>query len=223
MLSFDFLPAIMTGLTVAVLHAALPTHWLPFVLAARSQRWTYKKTFSILLIAGTGHILTTTLIGAAVVWFGIKLHQNFEKGMVLIAVFSVLAFGIYNIWSHFKGSKHSHCDHAHPHHHDYNKTAKDGWAILSLLSLLTFSPCEAFLPVYVSAWPLGWIGFGVLSLVLALGTLVAMTVFMTIVYYGSAKLKLTWLEENEKLVMGAALILLSLMIYLTEIQIPHQH
>ena len=28
------------GLVTAFLHAALPTHWLPFVLVGRAQRWT---------------------------------------------------------------------------------------------------------------------------------------------------------------------------------------
>src|SRR5262249_6816494 len=35
----------------------------------------------------------------------------------------------------------------------------DRTAILSLLALLTFSPCEGFLPVYVSAIRFGWGGF----------------------------------------------------------------
>lgn len=213
----------MTGLTVSLLHASLPTHWLPFVLASRTQKWSYKKTFSILLIAGSGHILTTTLIGAGVVWFGIQLHDSFEKILVSFAAISVFTFGAYNIYQHYRGERHSHCDNTQPHHHDFNNTAKDGWAVLSLLSLLTFSPCESFLPVYVSAWPLGWSGFVVMSVVLAVGTLLAMTAFMTVMFFGSMKLKLAWLEDNEKLIIGIMLLLLSVMIYLTEIQFPHNH
>jgi nickel/cobalt transporter (NicO) family protein len=219
----DFLPAIITGLTVAALHASLPTHWLPFVLASRTQKWSYRKTFSILMIAGIGHVLTTTLIGALVVWFGVKISENFEQTLVFVSAASVFAFGAYNILQHFRGHKHSHCDSTNPHHHDFNKTASDGWAILSLLALLTFSPCESFLPVYISAWHLGWAGFGVLSLVLGLGTLFAMTVFMTIVYFGYAKLKLHWLENYEKLIFGIMLLLLSLAVYATEIIFPHSH
>lgn len=223
MISFEFIPAILTGLTVAVLHASLPTHWLPFVLAARTQKWSYKKTFSILMIAGLGHVVTTTLLGALVVWFGVEIHERYGFILVSVAASGVFLFGAYNIFQHFRGHKHSHCDNTHPHHHDFNSTASDGWAVLSLLSLLTFSPCESFLPVYVSAWPLGWMGFGILSLVLGVGTLLAMTVFMTIVYFGYAKLKLHWLENNEKLIFGIMLLLLSLMIYVIEVQFPHSH
>jgi len=28
-----------TGLSVAFIHAAIPTHWLPFVVVARAQGW----------------------------------------------------------------------------------------------------------------------------------------------------------------------------------------
>lgn len=224
MLSFEYIPAMITGLTVAVLHASLPTHWLPFVLASRTQKWSYKKTFSILMIAGLGHVLTTTLLGAAVVWFGVKLSEQAGQILVFVAAGGVFAFGAYNIVQHFRGHTHSHCDSTVPHHHhDFSKTASDGWAVLSLLSLLTFSPCESFLPVYVSAWPLGWTGFLVLSMVLGVGTLLAMTVFMTVVYFGSVKLKLHWLENNEKLIFGIMLLFLSLMIYVIEIAVPHSH
>jgi len=223
MIQLELIPVLITGLTVAVLHASLPTHWLPFVLASRSQKWSYKKTFSILLIAGSGHVFTTTLIGAAVIWFGITFHGWLEQWLVSVAALSVALAGFYNIVQHFRGYHHSHCDHSHPHHHDYKKAAKDGWAILSLLSLLTFSPCESFLPIYVSAWPLGWPGFLWLSAILAAGTLIAMTVFMTIVFYGTQQLKLKWLEDYEKLIIGIILVSLSVMIYLTEIIFPHHH
>jgi hypothetical protein len=58
---------------------------------------------------------------------------------------------------------------------------------------------------------------------LAVGTLVAMTVFMTAMYFGAAKIKLHWLENNEKLIFGIILILLSLMVYVVEVLMPHAH
>ena len=227
MIFFELWPSVIAGLTVSVLHAAIPTHWLPFVLAGRSQSWSYKKTISILLIAGLGHVLTTTLIGAAVVWFGVTLNSNFESILIYLSAFSVFCFGLYNIIQYKRGYQHSHCDHVHHHNHDHTRFAKDGWAILSLLSLLTFSPCEAFLPVYVSAWPLGWSGFLVLSVTLAVGTLSAMILFTTLMHISFKKFndqfKFQWLENHEKLVTGLVLILLALVICLTHVLFPHQH
>src|SRR3712207_8841841 len=40
-----------------------PTHWLPFVLTARVQRWGKLKTLGITALAGSGHVLMTALLG----------------------------------------------------------------------------------------------------------------------------------------------------------------
>ena len=47
-----FITLIVTGFTVAFLHAAIPTHWLPFVVAARAQRWNKSKTLAVTGVAG---------------------------------------------------------------------------------------------------------------------------------------------------------------------------
>ena len=40
-----------TGFSVAFFHAAIPTHWLPFVLTARVQKWNKSKTLLITTLA----------------------------------------------------------------------------------------------------------------------------------------------------------------------------
>ena len=62
-----------TGFTVAFFHAAIPTHWLPFVAAGRAQRWTHTKTLLITALAGTGHVLATALLGSIVTILGVAL------------------------------------------------------------------------------------------------------------------------------------------------------
>ena len=219
----SFLPFVVTGLIVSALHAALPTHWLPFVLAARSQKWSYPKTISILLIAGIGHILTTALIGAGLVWFGLKISDTLQNLLVLAASLSLFFFGIYYIIQSRRGFSHAHCSHNHPHTHDYKDSSKDGWAILSLLTLLTFSPCESFIPVYVSAWSLGWVGFFGLTIVLTVGTLAAMIIFTSMAFFGFRQINLSWLERREKLIIGIVLILFSIAIYFLESGHQHAH
>ena len=56
-----------TGFTVAFFHAAIPTHWLPFVLTARVQKWNKSKTLLITTLAGCGHVLFTAALGFLVV------------------------------------------------------------------------------------------------------------------------------------------------------------
>ena len=47
-----FLSIASAGFTIAFLHAAIPTHWLPFVLIARGQGWSTTKTLSVTALAG---------------------------------------------------------------------------------------------------------------------------------------------------------------------------
>ena len=59
-----------------VFHAAIPTHWLPFVLTARAQRWNRTKTLMITALAGSGHVLFTATLGSLVAWLGIELSAR---------------------------------------------------------------------------------------------------------------------------------------------------
>ena len=47
------------GFAAAFLHAAMPTHWLPFVLVGRAQRWSLPRTLGAVTTAGLAHIGST--------------------------------------------------------------------------------------------------------------------------------------------------------------------
>ncbi len=61
-----FITLLTTGFAVGFLHAVIPTHWLPFVVAARVQNWNKTKTLVITGFAGAGHVLFTTALGLVV-------------------------------------------------------------------------------------------------------------------------------------------------------------
>lgn len=218
MSDYSILPILLTGLFISVLHSMLPTHWLPFVMASRSQKWTWSKTQSILLIAGFGHVIMTTILGSVIFVLGLGVYHSIQRYFIAIASLSIGLFGAYQIYQYKSGHKHSHCDEEHAHHHsdDSKLKSKDGWAILSLLSLLTFSPCESFLPVYLSAVGYGWKGFVLLSVVLAVGTLTTMLSFTWVSAKTMNKYQMDWLEDHEKLIIGVGLILLAVMLAIIE-------
>ena len=82
--------------------------------------------------------------------------------------------------------------------------------------MLTLSPCEAFLPVYLSAVQFGWTGFIILSLIIAVATLAGMTVFTWLTLIGFEKLKLRYFEKWESGLLGAIFVVLGLMFLLME-------
>ena len=224
----------ITGFGVAFFHAALPTHWLPFVLASRAQHWNHPKTLAVTALAGTGHVLVTAALGLLIAWFGIVLNEKIGAIFPLIAGSVLLLLGLFYLVRQLTGKGHAHhhlfCGHTHTHvgemehEHDHAApaisarpaAASDRIAITSLLALLTFSPCEAFLPIYASGIQYGWPGFALLTAILSIGTVAGMMLFTWLTLTGVQRIKLTLLEKYESGLIGALLCAVGLLIILFE-------
>lgn len=228
----------ITGFTIAFFHAAIPTHWLPFVLAARVQRWNRSKTLLITALAATGHASFTAMLGLVVAWLGIALSDRIGALFPWIAGGALIAFGLFYIFRQLTGRTHTHLhlgrgghshdhdhdhDHGHEHDHEHEHGARrlafsksDVAAVTSLLALLTFSPCEAFVPVYVSGVRYGWYGFALLTLILTIATIAGMVVFTWLALVGIEQVKLRAFEKYEAGVMGVLLCAVGVLIILFE-------
>jgi len=221
----------ITGFGVAFFHAAIPTHWLPFVLAARAQHWTHGKTLGITALAGSCHVLVTAALGLLIAWFGTALNERFGVWFPRIAGAALLLLGGFYLYRQWTGQGHAHhhlfCGHAHSHagelDHDHDDheappltsrapAPSDRIAITSLLALLTFSPCEAFLPIYASGVRFGWTGFALLTAILSVGTVAGMVLFTWLTLAGVEKVKLGLLEKYESGLIGALLCAVGLLI-----------
>jgi hypothetical protein len=82
--------------------------------------------------------------------------------------------------------------------------------------MLTLSPCEGFLPVYLSGVQYGWTGFVVLSGILAVGTLAGMLIFTWLTLVGFAKLPIQRLERYEAALLGTIFVVLGLIMLFAE-------
>ena len=244
-----FITLIVTGFSVAFLHAAIPTHWLPFVVAARAQHWKRPKTLAVTGLAGAGHVLFTIALGVLVVWGGMAINSRIGKAFPLIAGSALIALGLFYLVRQVRGAGHSHLFGSHSHyqhdHHSHDPHAqpephahepehvdqeddiatieerwshrRSDWVVIGgLFALLTFSPCEAFLPVFLIGAKYGWIGFALLSAILAIGTVAGMVVFTWLTLAGMQKLKFRALEEFESGILGGVLCLLGVLIILFE-------
>lgn len=80
---------------VGVFHTLVPDHWVPIALMARQSGWTRRRTAVAALIAGTGHVVSTLLIGL-VVWFaGVAFAQRFGQMVSTTASLALIAFGVW--------------------------------------------------------------------------------------------------------------------------------
>jgi nickel/cobalt transporter (NicO) family protein len=229
----------LTGFGVAFFHAAIPTHWLPFVLTARVQGWNASKTIAVTALAGTGHVLVTAALGLAITLFGAVLNETIGAWLPRIAGGALLLFGAYYLVRQMIGKGHVHFHyphehlhepghghehahgHEHPHDHQHDEGCQahptsDRAAILSLLAFLTFSPCEGFVPFYVSGIRYGWGGFAVLTAVLSIATVAGMVLFTSLTLAGLSKIKLGMLEKYESVLMGVLLCAVGILIIVFE-------
>ena len=216
----------ITGFGIAFFHAAIPTHWLPFVLTARAQGWNRSKTLIITAMAATGHACFTATLGLIVAWLGIALSDRIGALFPWIAGGALISFGLFYIIRQLTGRPHTHLhlgheghSHDHAHSHPENRISfskSDFAAISSLLALLTFSPCEAFVPVYVSGVRYGWHGFALLTIILTVATIAGMVAFTGLALIGIEQVKLRSFEKYEAGVMGALLCAVGVFIILFE-------
>src|SRR5690349_245065 len=93
-----------TGFTVAFLHAAIPTHWLPFVLVARARGWSRGKAIAVLGLAGLGHVALVSLFGLAIAWAGFRLDATMGGAFSWIAGGLLLVFAGFYFWRQWTGT-----------------------------------------------------------------------------------------------------------------------
>ena len=228
----------ITGFTVAFFHAAIPTHWLPFVLTSRAQRWTHSKALAVTALAGSGHVLFTALLGLLLTLFGFVIHEKIGNWFPRIAGGALLLFGLFYLYRQMIGKVHGHSrvfgedPQVHAAHHppdDDHECAttvalieampppvSDRVAITSLLALLTFSPCESFVPFYVYGIRYGWMGFVLLTAILSVATVAGMILFTLLTLAGLRRINLGFLEKYELGLMGILLCAVGVLIIFFE-------
>ena len=218
-----FIPLLATGFVVAFLHGALPNHWLPFAMVGRRQGWSTGKTLAITAFAGVAHAGVTVLLGLVLVATGLAFGGALAAALPLIAGGLLIALGVYYLASHARGGGHLHLPFigrlapaTGPSGEIAAAALSDRAAILGLLAILALSPCEAFLPVYLSGLRYGWAGFGALSLVLTVAAVASMTGLTALSLAGARWLGFKSVERYEGMMLGAMLCLLGVLVVILE-------
>ena len=223
---------------MAFFHAALPTHWLAFVLVGRARGWSRAKTILVTLWAGLGHVTVTSLLGLGIAWFGFQLDDRVGRLFPWLIGAVLVGAGLYYLrrQAQGRGVCHHHpagashrptaaCGHEGDHSHWddelkdsrlMSERASDWTAISGLFLMLTFSPCEGFLPIYLSGVRFGWRGFGILTAILAAAALAGMTLFTWLTLRGLDQIRVQRLERHEAGLVGAMFCLLGVLVVVLE-------
>src|SRR5579864_1191488 len=80
---------------VGVLHTMVPDHWVPIALVARQCGWTRTQTARAAFTAGSGHVISTLLIGLAVWIAGVAFAARFGNVADLVSSIGLIGFGLW--------------------------------------------------------------------------------------------------------------------------------
>jgi putative Mn2+ efflux pump MntP len=189
---------------LSLLHATIPSHWLPVVALARSEKWSRREALLVTGISGLAHTASTVLIGITVGFIGFRLSESYETISEKAASALLVAMGIvYLLIDRFHAGRHRHGE----EQPGYEKRSK--WAVVLTLSVaMFFSPCLEIEAFYFQAGTLGWAAISTVSAIYILVTVAGMIVLVDLGLKGVARVRSHFLDHHEKLLSGIVLIVL---------------
>ena len=202
------------GFAAAFLHAALPTHWLPFVLVGRAQRWSVGQMMGAVGAAGVAHIASTAVVGSLIVAAGLALEQWITGLLPHLSAVLLFIFGAFYL---VKSALRRPALAGGPSLELTEPTVGHAAAFWGLVAMMAITPGEVLLPIYMSSAQEGAGALVALTLAFLAGTLLGMGVFTALARAGWSILRLERWARYEGAFLGIALIGLGLLVAF------HQH
>lgn len=210
----DLAPPLMLSLlggafVTAFLHAALPTHWLPFVLVGRAQRWRMPQVLGAVAAAGLAHIGVTALVGGLIVVAGLALDRWVAGLLPHLAAVLLFLFGAFYL---ARATLLRVQTAGGPLMDTPEPKVSDAAAFWGLVAMLAVSPGEVLLPLYLAQATEGLIVLALMTLAFLIGTIAGMAAFTLLANAGYSALRLERWARYESMVLGVALIGIGLLV-----------
>jgi hypothetical protein len=196
------------SLALSLLHAAIPSHWLPLVLLARSERWSRRRALAATALAGGAHTLSTIAIGVAVGLFGKRLAAEHGELLRLGAPVLLALIGLVYLGLQLRERGH---EHAHDHGVSPERVrGRSGAGLLvALATAMFFSPCLEIEAYFFLAGGHGWSGIAAVSTLYLLVTVAGMVALVALGLAGLSRFDLHWLDHYEMGIVGLAFVVLA--------------
>jgi hypothetical protein len=187
------------SLALSVLHALIPSHWLPILSIGKKENWSLAQATRITLLSGLAHAASTVLIGMLLALAGSELAGVLENFSRFIAPGFIIALGVFYIYQHSR--------HHHFHLHGHPEQASHSKIVLSLATAMFFSPCFEIEPYFLLAGTHGFLFSAFIALLYTVVTVTGMVVWVRITYRSVLHLNWHSLEHNAGIITGVTLIL----------------
>jgi nickel/cobalt transporter (NicO) family protein len=224
---------LITAVSIAFFHTLFgPDHYIPFIVMAKSGKWSKTKTAWITFLCGLGHVLSSVVLGLIGVAAGIAVSklENIESFRGDIAAWLLIAFGlVYFAWGlkkAFKNKPHTHVHvhsdgtfHAHEHAHNlehshvHENSTKKTMTPWILFTIFVFGPCEPLIPlVMYPAAQHSTIGVILVTAVFGIITIGTMLTIVMVSLWGINLLPMDKLERFTHALAGATICISGLAI-----------
>ncbi len=218
---------------VGLVHSLAPGHWLPVVLLAKGRKWSPKTAALGAVVAASGHIILSIILGGASIFVGAEFLSQYESVIERYSGLGLAVFGF--LFAGFAYFRHSSCV-GHTHHgpdpapvvaHEAEKdshsdahgglkggnASKDGKASFAFLFSIGLSPCIAAVPIFAAAGASG-IAITVLSFVFfSLGVLLALVGSTVLVSMGLVKLDHPIFEHYGDVITGLGIAVIGALLF----------
>lgn len=184
---------------ISLLHAIIPSHWLPVIAIGRKENWDLSETEKITFIAGLAHVLSTVLIGIFFGIIGLQLSDSLKSFTHIIAPSVLVLIGFYFIRQHYV--------HHHFHLQNQKTEGRPKRQIIGALVLAMFlSPCLEIEGYFLMAGALGSWVVALIACIYCMVSISGMMLWIRFAYKGLVKLNWHKWEHNAGLISGGVLI-----------------
>lgn len=192
---------IIGTLTLSILHALIPSHWLPILAFEKKFNWSKEQTLRITFISALAHALSTVLLGIAVGVLSFQLNSRFEEitGYVFGGVLIVMG-SIFIIRHH----KHNHF---HLHNEEELQKLSSRKIITVLVTSMFLSPCLEIEGYFILAGSAGIEYIFFTSLLYIAISVAGIVMWISFAQRILKKINAHKIEHNAGLISGIVLII----------------
>lgn len=199
--------AIIVGtILLSLLHAIIPTHWLPVLTVGQTLRWDLAQVTRMTFVAALAHVISTISIGIILSMLGWHFSEQYKGFIpyvapVILIVMGILIIGIDFHRLHFR----------HKPEEAILKT-KNGM-ILGLVAVMFFSPCLEIEGYFLVAGGQGWRMIALLSALYGVITVTCMVIWVRLMFRGFLRMNWEKLEFNSGIITGMILVATGMIIF----------
>lgn len=187
-------------LTLSILHALIPSHWLPILAFEKKFNWSKEQTLRITFISALAHALSTVLLGIAVGVLSFQLNNRFEEVTKYVFSGMLIVLGFVFIIRHHK--------HNHFHLHNENELQKlsSRKIITVLVTSMFLSPCLEIEGYFILAGSAGIKYIFLTSLLYIFISVAGIVMWISFAQKILKKINAHKIEHNAGLISGIVLI-----------------